>query len=130
MTPLESPAVSRRQMLASATCGFGALATGISVMAVLALFRALGPKKARLISQIVAAIVGAGFIIGIQAAAIFYYGSISRMALFQSPEVIAAAPEVNSLVWLPAKAAMGDPVALPVLAAAAFAFLGLVISLR
>ncbi len=108
---------------------FGALATGISVMAVLALFRALGPKKTRLISQIVAAIVGAGFIIGIQAAAIFYYGSISRMALFQSPEVIAAAPEVNSLVWLPAKAAMGDPVALPVLAAAAFAFLGLVISM-
>ncbi|MEM7428313.1 MAG: permease [Pseudomonadota bacterium] len=107
---------------------FGALATGISVVAVLALFRTLGPKRTRLISQIVAAVVGAGFIIGIQAAAIFYYGSISRMALFQSPELIAAAPDVDHLLWLPAKAAMGDPFALGLLAIASFGFLALVIS--
>lgn len=108
---------------------FGGLATGISVVAVLALFKALGPKRTRLISQIIAAIVGAGFIIGIQAAAIFYYGSISRMALFQSPELIAAAPETSSLLWLPAKAAMGDPASLAAMAATALAFLGIVISM-
>ncbi len=108
---------------------FGALATGISVVSVLGLFKALGPKRTRLISQIVAAIVGAGFIIGIQAAAIFYYGSISRMAVFQSPELIAAAPDLGSWLWLPAKAAMGEPIALAAIVAVALAFLGIVISM-
>ncbi|MEM8689799.1 MAG: permease, partial [Pseudomonadota bacterium] len=51
---------------------FAALASALAVLSVLALFRTVGPKRTRLISQIVAAIVGAGFIIGIQAVAIVY----------------------------------------------------------
>ena len=74
-----------------------------------ALFRTVGPKRTRLISQIVAAIVGAGFIIGIQAVSpLSDYGSLSRFTLLQSPEVIAFAPDVTSWLWLPARAAMGD----------------------
>ena len=49
---------------------FGALSTAIAVLITIALFRLVGPKRTRLIAQIVAAIVGAGFVIGIQAAAI------------------------------------------------------------
>ncbi|MEO5807497.1 permease [Devosia sp.] len=86
----------------------GALSAAIGVAVTITLFRIVGPKRTRLIAQIIAAIVGAGFIIGIQAAAIVYYGSISRFTLFESAEVIAAAPDLASPLWLPARAAMGD----------------------
>lgn len=106
-----------------------AFATALAVLSVLGLFAAVGPKRTRLISQIVAAVVGAGFIIGIQAAAIVYYGSLSRLAVLQSPEVIGFAPEVTSWLWWPARAAMGNGVALLGLALASFGLLGFVISL-
>ena len=90
----------------------GAISTAISVLITLGLFRVVGPKQTRLIAQIVAAVVGAGFVIGIQAAAILYYGDMSRFALFQSQAIVDVAPELHSNFWLPAKAAMGDSTAL------------------
>ncbi len=90
----------------------GALATAIAVCITMALFHLVGPKRTRLLAQIVAALVGAGFIIGVQAAAILYYGSFSRFTLFQSADVIAAAPATDSPLWLPAKAILGDVPAL------------------
>lgn len=86
----------------------GALSTAIAVAITIALFRLVGPKRTRLIAQIVAAFVGAGFVIGIQAAAILYYGNMSRFAVFQSADLIAAAPGLDSLLWLPARGLMGD----------------------
>ncbi|MCP5083904.1 MAG: permease [Alphaproteobacteria bacterium] len=106
-----------------------AFATALAVLGVITLFRTVGPKRARLISQIIAAVVGAGFIIGIQAVAIIYYGSLSRLDVLQSPELIANAPDVSSWLWLPARAAMGDGAALVGLAIACFGLLGFVISL-
>ena len=86
----------------------GAISTAISVGITVLLFRLVGPRQTRFISQIVAAIIGAGFVIGVQAAAILYYGDFSRFALFQSQALIDAAPDIDSAFWLPAKAAMGD----------------------
>ncbi len=85
-----------------------ALATAIAVLITLALFRVGGPKRTRFIAQIIAAIVGAGFVIGIQAVAILHFGNMSRFALFADPDFIAWMPDVTSLVWAPAKAAFGD----------------------
>ena len=48
-------------------------------------FATLGPKRTRFVAQVVAAIVGATFVIGIQAAAIFSTGTLSRIAALQSP---------------------------------------------
>jgi ABC-2 type transport system permease protein len=90
----------------------GALSAAIAVVVTIALFRTVGPKRTRLISQIIAAIVGAGFIIGIQAAAILAFGNMSRFELFQSQAVIDAAPDLANLLWWPARAAMGDLAAL------------------
>lgn len=90
-----------------------ALATAIAVLVTLGLFRLFGPKRTRLIAQIVAGVVGAGFIVGIQAAAIMAYGNMSRISVLQSAELVAAAPDAQSLLWLPARAAMGDLAALP-----------------
>ncbi|SEQ05122.1 ABC-2 type transport system permease protein [Devosia sp. YR412] len=107
----------------------GAISTAISVLITLALFRTVGPKQTRLIAQIVAAVVGAGFVIGIQAAAILYYGDMSRFALFQSQALIDAAPAIDSTFWLPAKAAMGDIPALLIMLGIGFAALVLTILL-
>lgn len=106
----------------------GAVSTAISVGITMLLFRLVGPRQTRFISQIVAAIIGAGFVIGVQAAAILYYGDFSRFALFQSAAIIDAAPGIDSGFWLPAKAAMGDINSLLVMLAIGFGALMLAIA--
>jgi len=86
-----------------------ALSTALAVLITVALFRIAGPRRTRLIAQIIAALVGAGFVIGIQAVAILHFGNMaSRFAIFSDPDFVAAMPDLTSLVWAPAKAALGD----------------------
>jgi ABC-2 type transport system permease protein len=86
-----------------------ALATSIAVLTTVTLFRVAGPKRTRLVAQIIAAIIGAGFVIGIQAIAILHFGNMSsRFALFSDPEFVASMPDLASLAWAPARAALGD----------------------
>lgn len=98
-------------------------ATAGATLMVALLFRTIGAKGARLISQIVAAIVGAGFVIGVQVIAIISYGELSRFAVLRSAELGAAAPSLDSLLWWPARAAMGDFGALMAIIAIALALL-------
>ncbi len=109
--------------------GLGAVAVALSVLVTIGLFRLAGPARTRLIAQIIAGIVGAGFIIGIQAVAILSFGNMNRFSVLQSPEFVAAAPELSSLVWLPARGAMGDLGAMLAVAAAGFGMLALVVRL-
>jgi ABC-2 type transport system permease protein len=88
------------------------VSVAISVMLTIALFRAIGPKRTRLVAQIVAAVIGASFVIGVQLVAILSVGTLSRVALFQSEAIVEHAPDRDSLWWLPADAAMGDGLAL------------------
>ena len=106
----------------------GAFLTAVAVAITIALFRLVGPKRTRFIAQIVAAVIGAGFIIGIQAVAILHYGSFSRFTLFQSADVITHAPALDSWLWLPARAAMGDLTALAIVMILGFGALGLTIA--
>lgn len=101
----------------------GATAAALAVALTVALFRIIGPQRTRLIAQIVAAIVGAIFVIGVQAAAIVMYGSISRITFLSSDFAASIAPDTESLVWLPARAALGDRFALAVTVMASFALL-------
>jgi ABC-2 type transport system permease protein len=107
--------------------GLGALSVALAVLMTLGLFRLVGPRRTRLIAQIVAGIVGAGFVIGIQLAAILSFGSMNRFTVLQSPEFVAAAPGIDSFVWLPARAAMGDWVGMLLVLAIGFGTLALVI---
>lgn len=109
--------------------GLGAVAVALSVVVTIGLFRLAGPARTRLIAQIIAGIVGAGFIIGIQAVAILSFGDMNRFSVLQSPEFVAAAPDLASLVWLPARGAMGDLGAMLAVAVAGFGALALVIRL-
>jgi ABC-2 type transport system permease protein len=103
----------------------GALAVGFTV----ALFRIIGPRRTRLVAQVVAAVIGAAFVIGLQVAAILSYGTISRVTVLQSNAVLAHAPDLGSIVWWPARAAMGDWLALIGVLAVSFALLVAAIAL-
>ena len=101
----------------------GAAAAALAVGFTVALFRIIGPKHTRLVAQVVAAVIGAAFVIGLQVAAILSYGTISRVTVLQSNAVLAHAPDLGSIAWWPARAAMGDWLALIGVLAVSFALL-------
>ena len=87
-------------------------ATAVGAMLTVALFHLIGPKKTRLAAQVAAAIIGGVFVIGLQLAALFSTGTMSRAAVLKSRFVVAHAPALDSAWWLPARAALGDGSAL------------------
>jgi ABC-2 type transport system permease protein len=105
----------------------GFLATAIAVVSAVALFRSVGPKRTRLIAQIVAAVIGATFLIALQVAGIMLYGNMSRLAVLSSPELVAAMPAVDSLWWLPGKAMLGEPIAVLAFVVSSFALFALAV---
>ena len=106
----------------------GLTAAAVAIAVTIAMFRAIGPRRTRLVAQILAAIVGAGFVIALQVAAILSYGTLSRFAILTSDAVVAFAPNDDSVVWWPARAALGDGEALLLLLAASLLLLGAVMA--
>ncbi len=110
----------------------GMVASALAMALTMALFRTLGPRRTRLVAQIIAAVVGAVFVIGVQALAILSTNTLSRFAALQSDALKAIAPGDQSPFWWPARAIMGDMPALigvliigaTLLAAAILAFSG------
>ena len=90
----------------------GLSAAAMAIAATLILFRLIGPSRTRLVAQIIAAVVGAGFVIALQVAAILSYGTLSRFAVLTSDAAAAFTPDLDSLLWWPARAALGDGEAL------------------
>jgi ABC-2 type transport system permease protein len=107
----------------------GAVATVAALALTIALFRLVGAKRTRLIAQIVAAVIGAAFVIGLQIAAIFSSGSISRFTALQSEWMLAHAPDTGSAFWWPAHAMLGDMQALAAVVLFSFALLSISIAL-
>lgn len=103
------------------------VATAIAVWVMMALFRLIGAARTRLVAQIVAAVIGASFLIGIQVIGILFYNNLSRFAVLQDHAVIAAMPAPDSWAWLPVWAAMGHAPALLTVVLMAVALLGLTI---
>src|SRR6478735_10939297 len=66
-----------------------AVAIGITIL----LFRLIGPKRTRFVAQILAAVIGAGFVIVLQVAAIMSYGTLSRFTILTSGSLAAYAPD-------------------------------------
>ncbi len=107
----------------------GLSATAIAIAVTLILFRVIGPSRTRLVAQILAAIVGAGFVIALQVAAILSYGTLSRFAVLTSDAAASFAPDADSLIWWPARAALGDSEALLLLLAGSLVMLGAVMTI-
>lgn len=97
-------------------------ATGAGVLITLALFRTLGPRRTRLAAQILAAVVGAAFLIGLQVVAILSFGSMSRFALLEAEFLSLHVPAAGSLWWFPARAVAGQATVLALMLAGSFAF--------
>ena len=97
-----------------------AVAIAITVL----LFHLIGPSRTRLVAQILAAVIGAGFVIALQIAAILSYGTLSRFAVLSSDAVAAYAPDPDSPIWWPAYAAIGNGEALSLLLALSLVLLG------
>ncbi|MGA7432288.1 MAG: permease [Xanthobacteraceae bacterium] len=107
----------------------GVAATALAVGLTVALFRLVGPKRTRFLAQVVAAVIGAAFVIGLQVAAIMSYGTLSRASVVESQAVAAHVPGLDSFVWWPARAALGDGFALAGVLALSLALLAAVIAL-
>jgi ABC-2 type transport system permease protein len=84
----------------------------IAVILTVGLFRTIGAKRTRLCAQIVATVIGASFAIGVQFATILSYGTPSRVVLLQSEALTKYVPNVGSILWWPARAMLGDLLAL------------------
>jgi ABC-2 type transport system permease protein len=106
----------------------GLSAAAVAIAVTVLLFRLIGPSRTRLVAQIVAAIIGAGFVIALQIAAILSYGTLSRFAVLTSDAAAGFAPDPDSIVWWPARAALGDDEALLLLLAFGLVLLGAVMA--
>ena len=107
----------------------GAIAASLGVALTVALFRTIGPRRTRFVAQVVAAIIGAAFLIGLQVVAILSFGSLSRLAPLQAPWLLERVPGPDSAIWVAARAALGDGFALAWLLLFAFALLAVTIAL-
>jgi ABC-2 type transport system permease protein len=94
------------------TAGLAMVAVALAVVFTVGLFRTIGPRRTRFWAQIVAAVIGASFAIGVQMAAILSYGTPSRLVFLQSAAVSRYAPAAGSALWWPARAVRGDLFAL------------------
>jgi ABC-2 type transport system permease protein len=106
-----------------------ALSTALALGVTRLLFRLVGAKRTRLIAQILAGIVGAGFAIGMQAAAILSHEGFSRFAILQSDDIVSRLPDTQNPLWWSARAALGDPGLATLILAVAAAVLALAIAL-
>jgi len=102
----------------------GLSAAAVAIAITVLLFGIIGPSRTRLVAQILAAIIGAGFVIALQVAAILSYGTLSRFAVLTSDAAAAYAPALNSPLWWPARAAIGDGEVLSLLLAGGLVLLG------
>jgi len=88
------------------------VAVALAVLLTVGLFRTIGPKRTRLGAQIAAAVIGASFAIGVQFGAILSFGTPSRVVFLQSEVLTRYAPDTASILWWPARAILGDLLAL------------------
>ncbi len=106
--------------------GAGALGASLGFVIALALLFALGPRRARICSQIVASVVGASAVLVAQALALLPDAWRDRLqaAFAASPR---DAETWRRLIETPARAALGEPAALAAWLAAALAAFALVV---
>ncbi|MBS0531837.1 MAG: permease [Proteobacteria bacterium] len=106
----------------------GISAAAVAIALTIVLFRTIGPRRTRLIAQILAVMIGAGFVIALQIAAILSTNTLSRFAVLTSDAAAAFAPAPGSMAWWPVRAVLGDTVALLGLLSGSFMVLGVTVA--
>ena len=82
--------------------------TALAVFLTIGLFKTIGPRHTRLAAQILSAIVGASLFVGIQTSLILTRGGPGSIAQSIADFLLSVGGDSNSLLWIPARAAMGD----------------------
>jgi len=103
----------------------GISAAAVAIALTIMLFRAIGPRRTRLVAQVLAVIIGAGFVIALQIAAILSTNTLSRFAVLTSDTASTFAPGPDSMAWWPVRAVFGNGVALFGLLGGSLVLLGL-----
>jgi ABC-2 type transport system permease protein len=107
--------------------GAALLGTAFGLVCAIAMFNAMGPRRARLVSQVSAALIGGGFVLAAQVAHLL--PQAWRDAVFAALASAARQGfETAPILWLPVRALSGDTDALLAWAALAIAVFGLVTS--
>jgi len=87
----------------------GLFGSGLGLGLALALFLLVGPKRTRLVSQVAATLVGASFVLGVQGFNLLPAPTRAWvLRAFAAPESASAATALD-LLWLPVRAASGEP---------------------
>ena len=107
----------------------GVSAAAVAIAVTIMLFRLIGPSRTRLVAQILAAVIGAGFVIGLQLAAIVSHGTLSRLAFLASEPIVAIAPDIGSVLWWPARALLGNVAAVAAMLGAGILLLAAAIAM-
>ncbi len=101
-------------------------AAAVAIVVIAAMFQLLGARRTRIVAQIVAAVVGAGFAIALQFATILSYGDIPDGSFAQVVGLVRTETTKIVIRW-PAPAMLSDPLALAALLAGSLALLAVVI---
>jgi ABC-2 type transport system permease protein len=94
----------------------GLTGTGLGIMLAMGLFLAVGPRRARIFSQIAATTVGASVVLGIQVVALLPDEMRASIAAIFAPPANGVGA-VQGVLWTPVRAAAGDPLAILIWAA-------------
>jgi ABC-2 type transport system permease protein len=86
----------------------GITATAIGVLLAQAMFSILGPRRTRLFSQIFAALLGVAFLCAVNLHNILPQ-TAQKMGVQTLTDFLKHLPSADSWVWLPARAAIGEP---------------------
>jgi ABC-2 type transport system permease protein len=95
----------------------GMLATAVSLMTALGLFRTLGPRRTRQFAQIFAALIGMAAVVLAQLPNVMNPGPDGIMHQMDNLLAVIAVHGSDSWIWLPARALRGDPLPLVALLA-------------
>ncbi len=90
----------------------GAIAGALAIALTALLFGTVGARRTRFGAQVVAAVIGAMFVIGLQIVAIFTSDTLSHLSVLRAEWLVAVAPAPGSAWWWPARAVTGDGTAL------------------
>jgi ABC-2 type transport system permease protein len=102
----------------AAALALAMVAVAAAVVVTVLLFRTVGPRRTRAMTQILAAVIGAGFAVAVQFAAILSYRDPSEAASRWSVLGRFAAEgdrAGDSVIWLPARAVTGECLPLAIL---------------
>lgn len=108
----------------------GLFGTAVGLVLMLGLFRFVGPRRTRVVANVLATLIGASFAIGLQAYNIAPASYRMTIGEWLSGARAGGLLDADSLLWIPIRAAAGEPFALLVWCAVSLAlFLAAILTL-